>query len=111
MLRRSTTAAAAFSQKSLGTAVTFRALGNRCQSSFSVAQDQKDHSVRHVGVVGAGQMGIGITLVTALTAKLPVLLLDSSRSQLEKQVKFLGIFCWRGTDVMVDVDLLNFRLA
>jgi 3-hydroxybutyryl-CoA dehydrogenase len=35
-------------------------------------------------------MGIGISLVAAQTAQVPVLLLDSNENQLEKQMKFLG---------------------
>jgi len=36
-------------------------------------------------------MGIGITQVAALVAKKPVLLMDNSEVQLQKQLAFLGI--------------------
>ncbi|KAK3830671.1 MAG: 3-hydroxyacyl-CoA dehydrogenase [Linnemannia gamsii] len=47
------------------------------------------HGVKHVGVLGAGQMGLGIALVAANVAKLPVLLLDSNEAQLSKGLKFM----------------------
>lgn len=46
-------------------------------------------AIRKVGVIGAGQMGIGIAQVAAVTAKLPVVLYDSNASQLESKLKFL----------------------
>lgn len=55
-----------------------------------MSQSEQQHNVKRIGVVGAGQMGIGITVVAASVAQLPVLLLDSNRNQLEKQLKFLG---------------------
>lgn len=42
------------------------------------------HGIRTVGVLGAGQMGIGIALVAALRAKVPVLLHDRSSEQITK---------------------------
>ncbi|KAJ3112657.1 hypothetical protein HK100_002248 [Physocladia obscura] len=42
-----------------------------------------------IGVVGAGQMGIGIAHVAALNAKRRVLILDSSQIQLDKGLGFL----------------------
>mgnify|MGYP001125768490 CR=1 FL=1 len=48
------------------------------------------HNIRRVGVVGAGQMGIGIAQVAASVSKLPVVVLDSSAAQLEKQLGFLS---------------------
>ncbi|KAF9930692.1 hypothetical protein FBU30_000153 [Linnemannia zychae] len=47
------------------------------------------HGVKHVGVLGAGQMGLGIALVAANVSKLPVLLLDSNEAQLNKGMKFM----------------------
>ena len=54
-----------------------------------VPQTDVGHTVRRIGVVGAGQMGIGIALVAISVAKLPVLLLDSNQNQLDKQMQFL----------------------
>ncbi|PPQ70597.1 hypothetical protein CVT26_013196 [Gymnopilus dilepis] len=42
------------------------------------------HGIRTVGVLGAGQMGTGIALVSALRAKVSVLLHDQSAEQVKK---------------------------
>ncbi|KAF7362411.1 hypothetical protein MVEN_00588300 [Mycena venus] len=42
------------------------------------------HGVRTLGVLGAGQMGLGIAFVSALRAKVPVLLHDRSEDQVKK---------------------------
>lgn len=42
------------------------------------------HGIRRLGVLGAGQMGTGIALVSALRAKTPVLLYDRSPEQVRK---------------------------
>ncbi len=42
------------------------------------------HGIRTLGVLGAGQMGTGIALVSALRAKVPVLLHDRSSEQVAK---------------------------
>ncbi|KAG0245404.1 hypothetical protein BGW41_000031 [Actinomortierella wolfii] len=47
------------------------------------------HGIKRVGVLGAGQMGLGIALVAANVSKLPVLLLDSNEAQLNKGLKFM----------------------
>ncbi|KAH9925951.1 3-hydroxyacyl-CoA dehydrogenase [Epithele typhae] len=41
------------------------------------------HGMRKVGVIGAGQMGLGIAFVSAVHAKVPVLLHDRSASQIK----------------------------
>lgn len=47
------------------------------------------HGVKTLGVVGAGQMGLGIAYVAALRAQIPaVLLCDASPAQLQKGVGF-----------------------
>lgn len=47
------------------------------------------HGVKTLGVVGAGQMGLGIAYVAALRAQIPaVLLCDASPAQLQKGVSF-----------------------
>lgn len=48
------------------------------------------HGIRQLGVLGAGQMGTGIALVSALRAKVPVLLHDASPSQLTHSLSFLS---------------------
>ncbi|KAI5310131.1 hypothetical protein KEM55_001401 [Ascosphaera atra] len=44
--------------------------------------------VNKLGVIGAGQMGLGIALVAAQKANLPVVLLDNSEASLDKGLKF-----------------------
>ena len=44
-----------------------------------------------LGVIGAGQMGVGIAYVGAVTAKLPVTLMDASPEALKRGKKFMGI--------------------
>ncbi|EIW80483.1 hypothetical protein CONPUDRAFT_73597 [Coniophora puteana RWD-64-598 SS2] len=42
------------------------------------------HGIKQLGVLGAGQMGAGIAFVSALRAKVPVLVHDKSQEQLSK---------------------------
>ncbi|KAL8681405.1 MAG: hypothetical protein Q9186_002480 [Xanthomendoza sp. 1 TL-2023] len=44
--------------------------------------------VKRLGVVGAGQMGLGIALVAAQKAQIPVTLVDSSQASIDKGLKF-----------------------
>ncbi|KAL8849670.1 MAG: hypothetical protein Q9221_005360 [Calogaya cf. arnoldii] len=44
--------------------------------------------VKRLGVVGAGQMGLGIALVAAQRAQIPVTLVDSSQASIDKGLKF-----------------------
>ncbi|KAI8906348.1 3-hydroxyacyl-CoA dehydrogenase [Gorgonomyces haynaldii] len=60
-------------------------------------------SFHTVGVIGAGQMGIGIALVAALRAKQNVLVLDSNQSQIEKGLKFI--------DVLLKKDVLKGKIT
>lgn len=48
------------------------------------------HGIRQLGVLGAGQMGTGIAFVSALRAKVPVLLHDASPTQLTHSLSFLS---------------------
>ncbi|KAF3025900.1 hypothetical protein E8E14_014874 [Neopestalotiopsis sp. 37M] len=54
--------------------------------SSSVARNAAE--VKSLGVIGAGQMGLGIALVAAQRAGVPVTLIDSSQASLDKGVKF-----------------------
>ncbi|TCD66272.1 hypothetical protein EIP91_001601 [Steccherinum ochraceum] len=47
------------------------------------------HGIRTVGVIGSGQMGLGIAYVSALRARVPVLLHDRSEVQLKKGLAFM----------------------
>ncbi|KAJ3117883.1 hypothetical protein HDU96_005016 [Phlyctochytrium bullatum] len=61
-------------------------------------------AVKSVGVVGAGQMGIGIAHVAAHVAKCPnVILLDSDQRQVEKGVKLI--------DILLEKDILKGRIT
>uniref|UniRef100_A0A093XH42 Putative 3-hydroxybutyryl-CoA dehydrogenase n=1 Tax=Talaromyces marneffei PM1 TaxID=1077442 RepID=A0A093XH42_TALMA len=44
--------------------------------------------VKKLGVIGAGQMGLGIALVAAQKAEVPVVLIDNSEAGLQKGLKF-----------------------
>ncbi|KAK0626718.1 3-hydroxyacyl-CoA dehydrogenase [Immersiella caudata] len=48
----------------------------------------RDAEVKRLGVVGAGQMGLGIALVAAQKANVPVTLVDSSQKSLDKGLAF-----------------------
>jgi len=48
------------------------------------------HGIRQLGVLGAGQMGTGIALVSAVRAKVPVLIHDTSPTQLTHSLTFLS---------------------
>ncbi|KAG0005560.1 hypothetical protein BGZ65_010796 [Modicella reniformis] len=61
------------------------------------------HGVKRVGVLGAGQMGLGIALVAANVSKLPVVLFDSNENQLSKGVKFM--------DSLLQKDIAKGRLT
>lgn len=44
--------------------------------------------INSIGVIGSGQMGMGIALTAAVVAKLPVRVIDVNQTQLDKQLKF-----------------------
>ncbi|KAJ3228101.1 hypothetical protein HK099_006726 [Clydaea vesicula] len=56
-----------------------------------------------LGVVGAGQMGLGIALVSALKAKTPVLLVDSNSEQVQKGMKYM--------DFLLSKDVLKGKIT
>ncbi|KIP08640.1 hypothetical protein PHLGIDRAFT_87836 [Phlebiopsis gigantea 11061_1 CR5-6] len=47
------------------------------------------HGIRTLGVLGSGQMGLGIAYVSALRAKVPVLLHDRSSVQIQKGLELM----------------------
>ncbi|TFY75957.1 hypothetical protein EWM64_g8055 [Hericium alpestre] len=47
------------------------------------------HGVKTLGVIGGGQMGLGIAYVAALSAKVPVLLHDRNEEQIAKSLKLM----------------------
>ena len=56
-----------------------------------------------LGIIGAGQMGIGIAYVGALRAKLPVTILDSKADALKRGQKFIN--------VLLQKDILKGRIT
>ncbi|KAJ5788408.1 hypothetical protein N7457_003398 [Penicillium paradoxum] len=56
--------------------------------SFCSSSAMRAAEVRSLGVIGAGQMGLGIALVAALKAQVPVTLVDTSQASLDKGLKF-----------------------
>ncbi|KAJ5734246.1 3-hydroxybutyryl-CoA dehydrogenase [Penicillium malachiteum] len=62
--------------------------GPKMARSFSSTAATKAAEVKSLGVIGAGQMGLGIALVAAQKAQVPVTLVDSSQASLDKGLKF-----------------------
>ncbi|GJN75327.1 3-hydroxybutyryl-CoA dehydrogenase [Purpureocillium lilacinum] len=56
--------------------------------SFSSTPRQLAAEVKSLGVIGAGQMGLGIALVAAQKAQVPVTLIDTSDKALSKGIAF-----------------------
>jgi 3-hydroxybutyryl-CoA dehydrogenase len=52
---------------------------------------QVPSSIKSLGVIGSGQMGVGIALVAANVSKLPVTLVDNSAEALKRGKKFMGM--------------------
>ncbi|KAJ5580082.1 uncharacterized protein N7459_006067 [Penicillium hispanicum] len=72
-------------------ASSFRSLshnGRVVARSFSCSAATSVAEVKSLGVIGAGQMGLGIALVAAQKAQVPVALIDSSQASLDKGLKF-----------------------
>ncbi|KAK7191370.1 hypothetical protein DPSP01_003018 [Paraphaeosphaeria sporulosa] len=73
-------------------AVSRRAISSaakrQCRSFSSTAAVGAAAEVKKLGVIGAGQMGLGIALVAAQRANLPVQLIDSSQASIDKGLKF-----------------------
>ncbi|KAL4902845.1 hypothetical protein BDW74DRAFT_180545 [Aspergillus multicolor] len=56
--------------------------------AFSTSSAVQAAEVKSLGVIGAGQMGLGIALVAAQKAQVPVKLVDNSQASLDKGLKF-----------------------
>ena len=56
------------------------------------AYSSSGHEVKTLGVIGAGQMGVGIALVAAQVGKLQVCLVDSKAEPLKRGTKFMGTY-------------------
>ncbi|KAL7276733.1 hypothetical protein RUND412_000270 [Rhizina undulata] len=65
------------------------AAGKASARLFSTSAIREAHNVKKLGVIGAGQMGLGIALVAAQVAQVPVTLVDTSQESLERALKFM----------------------
>lgn len=73
----------AASRRSIGCAAK-----RQCRSFSSTPSVGAAAEVKKLGVIGAGQMGLGIALVAAQKANVPVRLIDSSQASIDKGLKF-----------------------
>merc|ERR1712230_172828 len=71
------------SSKSSGASQRLAALSRQFSSSPAT-----QFEVKKLGVIGAGQMGLGIALVAAQRAQVPVKLIDNSQASIDKGMKF-----------------------
>lgn len=71
--------------------------------AFSTSPAVRAAEVKSLGVIGAGQMGLGIALVAVQKAQVPVTLVDSSQSSLDKGLKF--------ADKLLDKDVSKERIT
>ncbi|EPS30781.1 putative 3-hydroxybutyryl-CoA dehydrogenase [Penicillium oxalicum] len=71
--------------------------------TFSSTAATSAAEVKSLGVIGAGQMGLGIALVAAQKAGVPVTLVDNSQASLDKGLKF--------ADKLLEKDVAKQRLT
>jgi threonine dehydrogenase-like Zn-dependent dehydrogenase len=60
-------------------------------SQLRYASDNKAVLPNSVGVIGAGQMGTGIALVSAMHAKTNVVLIDANKDSLNNAINFMSM--------------------
>ncbi|KAL2866843.1 3-hydroxyacyl-CoA dehydrogenase family protein [Aspergillus lucknowensis] len=88
-------------------AASLRLLSRRGPSmasrAFSTSPIANAAEVQSLGVIGAGQMGLGIALVAAQKAQVPVTLVDNSQASLDKGLKF--------ADKLLDKDVSKDRIT
>lgn len=61
---------------------------HQCRALSSSPSAGAAAEVKKLGVIGAGQMGLGIALVAAQRASVPVQLIDNSQASIDKGLKF-----------------------
>ncbi|KAL2836525.1 3-hydroxyacyl-CoA dehydrogenase [Aspergillus pseudoustus] len=71
--------------------------------AFSTSPVASAAEVKSLGVIGAGQMGLGIAIVAAQKAQVPVTLVDTSQASLDKGLKF--------ADKLLDKDVSKERIT
>ncbi|KAI9846798.1 MAG: hypothetical protein M1837_003647 [Sclerophora amabilis] len=64
---------------------------------------REEHGVKKLGVIGAGQMGLGIALVAAQKAQVPVTVVDNSQASIDKGLQF--------ADKLLEKDVSKQRLS
>ncbi|KAI9673443.1 MAG: hypothetical protein M1817_002905 [Caeruleum heppii] len=64
-----------------------RAVESHVSARAFTSSVHRASSVQTLGVVGAGQMGLGIALVAAQKAQVPVILFDTSQASIDKGLK------------------------
>ncbi|RYO13347.1 hypothetical protein AA0111_g12303 [Alternaria arborescens] len=64
------------------------AVRQQCRAFSSTPSVGAAAEVKKLGVIGAGQMGLGIALVAAQKASVPVRLIDNSQASIDKGLKF-----------------------
>jgi 3-hydroxybutyryl-CoA dehydrogenase len=69
-------------------AVTRLGAISRQFSSTSTMASSSPLEIKRLGVVGGGQMGLGIALVAARNAQVPVTIVDNSQASLDKSIAF-----------------------
>ncbi|MCJ1484340.1 hypothetical protein MMC06_004509 [Schaereria dolodes] len=74
-----------------------------CRRYFSASHQLSAAEVKRLGVVGAGQMGLGIALVAAQKAQIPVTLVDSSQASIDKALIF--------ADKLLEKDIIKNRIS
>ncbi len=63
------------------------------QRSLLTAQKASFSTTKHVGIIGAGQMGTGIGIVASRVAGLNVTMIDPFDKSLEKSKNFTANWC------------------
>ncbi|KAK6524224.1 hypothetical protein TWF694_005879 [Orbilia ellipsospora] len=74
----------------LTTLNTIRSHSARSFTTSALRLSANVDGVDSVSVIGAGQMGLGIALVAARNASLPVTLIDSSQASIDKSTAFMS---------------------
>ncbi|KAF2644895.1 hypothetical protein P280DRAFT_466157 [Massarina eburnea CBS 473.64] len=65
-----------------------RVAKQQCRSFSATPSIGAAAEVKKLGVIGAGQMGLGIALVASQKASVPVQIIDSSQASIDKGLKF-----------------------
>lgn len=71
--------------------------------SSTTAAAAVQHDVKRLGVIGAGQMGLGIALVAAKVAEVPVTIIDSNPASIKRSISFM--------DTLLEKDIKKSRIT